>query len=286
MLRYLKYDLKSNKKFFLSSFMVFIIFLISILSIKIVGSMNRLIEINSTLDLIEIILSILLIIGQVRFIINTFYKDLFTRRGILTFSLPISFREILFSKLIVINLFYLFLTLFTVILMKFTGIKIKTNLFLIFFFIFLVINLLAQIIFLSMAIYKFKNDRIRSIISLILIPLIILQTFLLPTYRNQGIYISSLNIFYLLGLNIIFFFVNEKYMDRNFDLSWGDFMNKFMYVGLIVGLIVSVILLKLYTFENNNMVTIACVVLGTFAGAAVDNQFKNKDKKDDWFCHV
>ena len=63
-------------------------------------------------------------------------------------------------------------------------------------------------------------------------------------------------------------------------------MNKFMYVGLIVGLIVSVILLKLYTFENNNMVTIACVVLGTFGGAAVDNQFKNKDKKDDWFCHV
>lgn len=57
-------------------------------------------------------------------------------------------------------------------------------------------------------------------------------------------------------------------------------MNKYMYVGLILGLIVSIVLNKLYTYQNPSMVAVICVVIGTFAGASVDNKFKKKDDND------
>lgn len=57
-------------------------------------------------------------------------------------------------------------------------------------------------------------------------------------------------------------------------------MNKYMYVGLILGLIVSVILNKFYTYQNPSMVSVICVVIGTFAGASVDNKYKKKDDRD------
>lgn len=54
-------------------------------------------------------------------------------------------------------------------------------------------------------------------------------------------------------------------------------MNKFMYVGLILGLIVSIILVKIYDYNDPSMVTIVSCVIGTFMGAAFDNLFKEKD---------
>ncbi|MGO3018960.1 MAG: hypothetical protein ACTIH2_07400 [Anaerococcus sp.] len=57
-------------------------------------------------------------------------------------------------------------------------------------------------------------------------------------------------------------------------------MNKYMYLGLIFGLIVSVILNKVYTYQNPSMVSVICVVIGTFAGASVDNMYKKKDDRD------
>lgn len=57
-------------------------------------------------------------------------------------------------------------------------------------------------------------------------------------------------------------------------------MNKYMYIGLILGLIVSVILNKMYTYQNPSLVTVICVVIGTFAGASVDNKYKKKDDND------
>lgn len=56
-------------------------------------------------------------------------------------------------------------------------------------------------------------------------------------------------------------------------------MNKYMYVGLILGLIVSIILNKMHTYQNPSLVTVICVVIGTFAGANVDNKYKKKDDK-------
>ena len=57
-------------------------------------------------------------------------------------------------------------------------------------------------------------------------------------------------------------------------------MNKYMYVGLILGLIVSIVLNKLYTYQNPSMVAVICVVIGTIEGASVDNKFKKKDDND------
>lgn len=57
-------------------------------------------------------------------------------------------------------------------------------------------------------------------------------------------------------------------------------MNKNMYIGLILGLVVSVVLNKMYTYQNPSIVTMICVIIGTFAGANVDNKMKKKDDRD------
>ncbi|MDD7306448.1 MAG: hypothetical protein PUG67_07640 [Peptoniphilaceae bacterium] len=57
-------------------------------------------------------------------------------------------------------------------------------------------------------------------------------------------------------------------------------MNKYMYVGLIIGLIISIVLNKTYPYQNPSLVTVICVVIGTFAGASLDNKSKKKDDKD------
>lgn len=56
-------------------------------------------------------------------------------------------------------------------------------------------------------------------------------------------------------------------------------MNKFMYLGLLLGLIISVVLNKLYIYDNPSMVAMICTVIGTFAGAALDNEQKSKKNK-------
>lgn len=56
-------------------------------------------------------------------------------------------------------------------------------------------------------------------------------------------------------------------------------MNKHMYVGLILGLIISIFLNKTYTYQNPSLVTVICVVIGTFVGASVDNKHKKKDDR-------
>lgn len=57
-------------------------------------------------------------------------------------------------------------------------------------------------------------------------------------------------------------------------------MNKYMYVGLLLGLLLSVLLNKFYTYQNPSMVSVVCVVIGTFLGSSVDNKYKMKDDND------
>ena len=116
MRKYLKYDVKSKMKFFISTIASFIILLISILSIKTIGVFSKRLEINSAINSIEIIVVVVFILTISYFIINTFYKDLYTNRSILTFSLPISAKEFIFAKLIVINIFYWLLVFLSVFL--------------------------------------------------------------------------------------------------------------------------------------------------------------------------
>ncbi|MFR2716449.1 MAG: ABC-2 transporter permease [Anaerococcus obesiensis] len=106
MRKYLKYDAKSNMKFFISTIASFVILLISMMSIITIGVFSRTLEINSAINSIEIIVVVVFILTIAYFIINSFYKDLYTNRSILTFSLPISAREFILAKLIVINIFY------------------------------------------------------------------------------------------------------------------------------------------------------------------------------------
>ena len=121
MRKYLKYDAKSNMKFFISTIASFVILLISMMSIKTIGAFSRTLEINSAINSIEIIVVVVFILTISYFIINSFYKDLYTNRSILTFSLPISAREFILAKLIVINIFYWLLVFLSVFLFYIVG---------------------------------------------------------------------------------------------------------------------------------------------------------------------
>lgn len=219
MKKYLKYDLKSSNKFFLSTLVVFIIFLVSILSIRIIGTLNKMIRINSAIDSFKIIIPLILIMVLIWFIFNSFYKDLYTRNGILTFSLPLSFESLIFSKVLVINIFYLVLIGFVLILKTIANLNLEMNLKLLFLMVFLLINLFSQIMLLAMMIYRFKHEKIRAASSFLLIPLILLLNFLLPSYKKTGTYMNWMSFLYLFIVILVLFVLNIKYMKKNFDLS-------------------------------------------------------------------
>lgn len=53
-------------------------------------------------------------------------------------------------------------------------------------------------------------------------------------------------------------------------------MNKNMYIGIVGGVIISIILNNAYNFQNKEMVSVACAVIGAFFGASIDNKFKKQ----------
>ena len=159
MRKYLKYDAKSNMKFFISTIASFVILLISMMSIKTIGAFSRTLEINSAINSIEIIVIVVFILTISYFIINSFYKDLYTNRSILTFSLPISAREFILAKLIVINIFYWLLVFLSVFLFYIVGTYLNTKILLSLVFIMILINISALLVFLYMQMdrYLFKR---------------------------------------------------------------------------------------------------------------------------------
>lgn len=223
MRKYLKYDLKSNKKFFISTLMIFVIFFISVSSVKLVGSFNVDIEINSTIYTLETILILVLVMALIWFIFSSFHKEFYSKRSILTFSLPISYSKIILSKVLVINLFYLVLLAFVLFINMLIGEKNPTNMGEILFFLCILCNFLVQLILFAICIDRFKNRRKSSLLSLLLFPITIIILIFIRDLEKIWEIFDIFTYGYYFILAIFLFFINQKYIRDNFDLSWKDF---------------------------------------------------------------
>ena len=238
MRKYLKYDAKSNMKFFISTIASFVILLISMMSIKTIGAFSRTLEINSAINSIEIIVVVVFILTISYFIINSFYKDLYTNRSILTFSLPISAREFILAKLIVINIFYWLLVFLSVFLFYIVGTYLNTKILLSLVFIMILINISALLVFLYMQMdrYLFKRK-----ISVFLIFIMTIAIFALAFFINKNFlllhnkmafvysyikykgesYINLTGFIYYILIFLGLFWINAKILKKDLDLSWG-----------------------------------------------------------------
>lgn len=246
MRKYLKYDVKSNMKFFISTVATFVILLISLLSIKTIGAISQSLEINSAINSIEIIVIVVFILTISYFIINSFYKDLYTNRSILTFSLPISAQEFIFAKLLVINIFFWLLVFLSVFLFYVVGIYMNIKSLLSLVFIMILVNIISLIIFLYMQMDRFLLKRKTSAFAIFIVIVLIFalgffinKNFLL---LNSGIilknynymafiyayikykgdfYINLTSFTYYILISFLLFRVNAKILRKDLDLSWG-----------------------------------------------------------------
>ena len=246
MRKYLKYDVKSNMKFFISTVATFVILLISLLSIKTLGAISQSLEINSAINSIEIIVIVVFVLTISYFIINSFYKDLYTNRSILTFSLPISAKEFIFAKLLVINIFFWLLVFLSVFLFYVVGIymNIKSHLSLI--FIMILVNIISLIIFLYMQMDRFLLKRKTSAFTIFIIMVIIFalgffinknflilnngmilknynyMAFIYAYIKYKGdFYINLTSFTYYILISFLLFRINAKILRKDLDLSWG-----------------------------------------------------------------
>lgn len=245
MRKYLKYDVKSNMKFFLSTFTSFIILLVSLVSVRSIGSFSSLLEVNSAINSIEIILIGVFMMTMIYFVINTFYKDLYTDRSILTFSLPITAREFLTAKLIVINIFFYLLVFLSIFLFYLSGRYMDLRTLTAILFSMVILNVFSLLMFLFMQMDRFLFRRATSVIIIILIGVIIfvggffliknflflhdgsliregknLFVFILPYIEKGGKSLVNLTgfLYYILSF-LILSFVNMKILKNDLDLS-------------------------------------------------------------------
>lgn len=245
MRKYLKYDAKSNMKFFLSSFVCFLILLVSLLSVRTVGSFSSLVRINSALNSIEIILIGVFLMTMLYFIINTFYRDLYTPRSILTFSLPISAKDFIAAKLLIINIFFFLLIFLSIVLFYLMGKVMDIRSLIAILFMVVLVNILSLLIFLYMQMDRFLFKRKNAIIlTIILIVLIFvggfflnkeflllhngnlikntdhILAFVMPYIKIEGINFLNLTAFVYYGLIfIILYIVNVTILKKDLDLS-------------------------------------------------------------------
>lgn len=254
MRKYLKYDVKSNMKFFISTIASFVILLISLLSIKTIGAISRSLEINSALNSIEIIVVAVFILTISYFIINTFYKDLYTNRSILTFSLPISAKEFILAKLVVINIFYWLLVFLSVFLFYIVGKYLNTKTLLSLIFIMNLVNVFSMLIFLFMQMDRFIFRKKTSALVIFIITGLIFglgffinKNFLLlhnkivlknynymafvysyVKYKGES-YINLTGFIYYILIFMGLFLINAKILKKDLDLSWGFYEQKYVY---------------------------------------------------------
>ena len=244
MRKYLKYDVKSNMKFFISTVATFVILLISLLSIKTLGAISQSLEINSAINSIEIIVIVVFVLTISYFIINSFYKDLYTNRSILTFSLPISAKEFIFAKLLVINIFFWLLVFLSVFLFYVVGIYMNIKSLLSLIFIMILVNIISLIVFLYMQMDRFLLKRKTSAFIIFIIMalifalgffinknfLILNNGMILKNYNYMAFiyayikykgdfYINLTSFTYYILISFLLFRINAKILRKDLDLS-------------------------------------------------------------------
>ncbi|MDD7383180.1 MAG: hypothetical protein SOZ89_04695 [Peptoniphilaceae bacterium] len=238
----IKYELKSNLKFFLSTGLVFIIFIIAIGTMKTMTNSIENFSSKDTLNVLIVLEIITFIFTIVMFFVNTFYRDLYTTKSTLTFTLPIKSFTYIFSKIIVTDIFFIALVLLffvSSVFMKFYLITVK-NIILALFYM-LILNFIILVTFSFMQMNRYKLSKYKKIfpsiaffITLVIISFFICYNFVFTVYGSREKFflanfypfenLKSNNINFIpfliyIMLFLVYFFMNKKILENNLDLS-------------------------------------------------------------------
>lgn len=244
MIKFIKYDLKTNKTYIITIFAIQILIMLGIFFLTRLTSLEIFLSNRQITDIL-FISSIIFFIGiNFIFAINFLYKDYFTKRSLLTFILPISTRTLVLSKILGLAIFYLLSGFFFSISLSLLGFNIGGD-----FIYYLVFGLsfyilLALALNLNMARTRFtgKVSWLGMIISLavLIIPAIGLTyssalilidgalvrypgmglAFIFPfAIGEDGLYKIITPLVYYLLVDLVLYLVNVKYIETKLDLS-------------------------------------------------------------------
>ncbi|WP_306483762.1 hypothetical protein [Anaerococcus sp.] len=244
MRNFIKYDLKTNKTYIFTILLIQLVIMLSIILVKYFVGLSFFLR-NRLITDILFISSIIFFVGvNLIFVINFLYKDYFTQRARLTFSLPITTSAFLLAKILGLVAFYLISGLIFTMSLYLLGYNIGGDFIYYMVFGLLVDILLGQVLNLNMARTRFlgKVSWIFMVINLtsIIIPIIIITqfsalvlvdgallrypgmglAFIFPFAIGEGgLYKIITPLVYYVLVNIIMFLANKSYIDQKLDLS-------------------------------------------------------------------
>lgn len=244
MIKFIKYDLKTNKTYITTIFAIQILIMLGIFLLTRLTSLKIFLANRQITDIL-FISSIIFFVGiNFIFAINYLYKDYFTKRSMLSFSLPISTRTIVLSRILGLSIFYLLTGFFFSISLDLLGYDIGGDFIYYLVFGLSLYNLLALALNLNMARTRFtgKVSWLGMLISLalLIIPAIGLThfkalilidgalvshsgmdlAFIFPfAIGDDGLYKIITPLVYYLLADLVLYLVNVKYIERNLDLS-------------------------------------------------------------------
>ncbi|MDO5047656.1 MAG: hypothetical protein Q4D88_03810 [Anaerococcus sp.] len=203
MIKFIKYDLKTERKYFLN--LIFLGFFL-ILGSFILSHSGFFLEILKQRQATDIILitSIVFLLGvNLIYLLKVTYKDFFAPRADFTFSLPLSSLDFVLGKVIEVSLFFVVSAGLFTINMKLLGFVIGTN------FIFYLVNIfLLDLLGLLWTMFIFARMRFRARLSIgeillafviTFIPLIIITNYYGLVATSQGLVLVG-----NMGLSFIF----------------------------------------------------------------------------------
>lgn len=143
MIKFIKYDLKSNKNYLMTILLIQLIALVGSFLVRMFVPMNVLFAEKRLTDII-FITSIVFFVGvNFVFMANFIYKDYFTKRAMLTFSLPMSIKSFVLGKVIGISLFFITSGIFLSLSLLLLGYTLGSDFFYYMIFAFILINVLS-----------------------------------------------------------------------------------------------------------------------------------------------
>ena len=244
MIKFIKYDLKSNKNYLMTILLIQLIALVGSFLVRMFVPMNVLFAEKRLTDII-FITSIVFFVGiNFVFMANFIYKDYFTKRAMLTFSLPMSIKSFVLGKVIGISLFFITSGIFLSLSLLLLGYTLGSDFLYYMIFAFILINLLSLCLNLNMARSRFtgKVSWLAMVMTLVVLiaPIFIYTSFnalvlidgdlvrtsgmgfsfIFPFAVGEGILYKILTplIYYLVAVFILYF-VNVSYISKNLDLS-------------------------------------------------------------------
>lgn len=244
MINFIKYDLKSNKTYLITILLIQLLGLLGALMVRFFAPLHLIFADRRLTDILFIV-SIVFFLGiNFTFMANFIYKDYFTKRAMLTFSLPLSIKSFILAKIIGLSCFYLASGIFLSLSLKLLAYNLGVDFIYYLAFGLVLINVLALCLNLNMAKSRFKGEVrwIDMVINLLLVilPLVVYSSlnalviingsleraggmglsFIFPfAIGSEGLYIILTPLIYYVLVGLIMYFVNVTYIDKNLDLS-------------------------------------------------------------------